>query len=168
MKTRVKSVALIQVPQDRDSVADSINEIGRLSRELATLKAAQNDEISVITDKYTKQFTPIEEQLKQLMAGVQSWCEANRDELTNQGKTKTGRFNTGEVQWRQKPPSVVVRGVDSVIENLKNLNLARFIRVKEEINKEAILNEPNAVKGVAGLTIKTGVEDFVISPFEQE
>lgn len=167
-KTRVKSVALIEVPQDKDAVAFNINEIGRLSRESLTLKAAMNDEIASITDKYTEQLTALDKQIDELTKGVQSWCEANRDELTNSGKTKTGRFNTGEVQWRQKPPSVVVRGVDSVIENLKNLKLGRFIRVKEEINKEAILNEPLAVKGVAGLTIKTGVEDFVISPFEQE
>ena len=40
--------------------------------------------------------------------------------------------------------------------------------VKEELNKEAILNEPEAVKGVAGLSIKTGVEDFVIQPFEND
>jgi len=72
------------------------------------------------------------------------------------------------VQFRQRPPSVAVRGVDSVIEALKQFGLARFIRVKEELNKDAILNEPAAVAGVAGLSIKSGVEDFVIQPFEQE
>jgi len=46
--------------------------------------------------------------------------------------------------------------------------MTRFIRSKDEINKEAILNEPQAVVGVAGISIKPGVEDFVITPFEQE
>jgi len=36
------------------------------------------------------------------------------------------------------------------------------------VNKEAILNEPEGVKGVAGISIVSGVEDFVITPFEQE
>ncbi|OCN21072.1 hypothetical protein AN665_0211575 [Serratia marcescens] len=49
-----------------------------------------------------------------------------------------------------------------------SLGLERFIRRKEEINKEAILNEPSAVSGVAGITVKTGIEDFAIVPFEQD
>ena len=54
-----------------------------------------------------------------------------------------------------------------VIETLEKLGLARFLRTKTEINKEAILADPDAVSGIAGLSIQTGVEDFVITPFEQ-
>jgi phage host-nuclease inhibitor protein Gam len=127
-----------------------------------------NDEIAAITDRYTTVFTPLQEQVKSLTAGVQSYCEANRDDLTHNGKTKSGQFVTGTVMWRTKPPSVVVKGVDAVIEALKKFNLDRFVRTKEELNKEAILNEPTAISGIAGLSIKKGVEDFVIEPFEQE
>jgi host-nuclease inhibitor protein len=31
-----------------------------------------------------------------------------------------------------------------------------------------MLNEPDTAASVPGVTIKTGVEDFVITPFEQE
>jgi phage host-nuclease inhibitor protein Gam len=55
-----------------------------------------------------------------------------------------------------------------VIEALKRLKLSRFLREKTEINKEAILNEPKAVEGVAGIKIIKDLEDFVIEPFEQE
>lgn len=61
-----------------------------------------------------------------------------------------------------------MRGAEAVIEALKRLGLGKFVRTKEEINKEAILNEPDEVRGVAGLNVVTGVEDFVITPFEQE
>ena len=53
------------------------------------------------------------------------------------------------------------------METLKRLKLERFIRTKEEINKEAILNEPKAVVGVAGIKVNSGIEDFSIIPFEQ-
>ena len=72
------------------------------------------------------------------------------------------------MQWRQRPPSVSIRGQEAVIDLIKRLGLTRFIRTKEEVNKEAVLNEPDEVRGVAGLTVVTGVEDFVITPFEQE
>lgn len=167
-KTRIKQSAMIAVPQSHDDCAADINSIGRLSREITVAQAAMNDEIAGITDRYTAVFTPLQEEVKSLTAGVQSYCEANRDELTLNGKTKSGQFVTGTVMWRQKPPSVAVRGVEAVIEALKQFGLARFVRTKEELNKEAILNEPTAISGIAGLSIKKGVEDFVIEPFEQE
>ena len=156
------------VPQTKDDCAEMINQIGRIQREILTKQSAMNDEIAAITDRYTGTITQWQAELNALQDGVQSWCEANRDELTEHGKRKTGQFVTGDVQWRQRPPSVGVRGADSVIEFLKRHGLDRFVRTKEEINKEAILNEPAAVTGVAGISIKTGLEDFVITPFEQE
>ncbi|MFZ2452611.1 MAG: host-nuclease inhibitor Gam family protein [Methylovulum miyakonense] len=168
-KNRLKKPAITHaVPSDKDACALDINKIGTLSREIAVLQAAMNDEIAVITDKYTGQFSPLQAEIANVQQGVQIFCEANRDELTQNGKMKTASFLTGTVQWRQRPPSVSARGVDAVIEALKSFGLDRFIRTKEELNKEAILNEPAAVAGVAGLTIKKGVEDFVIQPFEIE
>ncbi len=35
-------------------------------------------------------------------------------------------------------------------------------------NQDAMLNEPELAATVAGVTIRKGVEDFVITPFEQE
>ncbi|EIF0163143.1 host-nuclease inhibitor Gam family protein, partial [Salmonella enterica] len=102
-----------------------------------------------------------------LSKGVQGWCEAHRDELTQNGRTKTASLITGKVEWRNRPPSVGIRGVETVLETLRRLGLERFIRTKEEINKDAILSEPKAVEGVAGITVRSGVEDFAITPFEQ-
>jgi phage host-nuclease inhibitor protein Gam len=48
------------------------------------------------------------------------------------------------------------------------LGLSRFIRSKDEINKEAILADPKAVSGIVGITINSGLEDFAVVPFEQE
>lgn len=168
-KTRIKQNAIpFVVPTNRDECALFINKIGNLSREISVMTTAMNDEIALITNAYTGHFTPLQEELKNLNQAVQIWCEANRDELTAGGKSKSAGFITGTVQWRQRPPSVSARGLDAVLDALKSFGLNRFIRTKEELNKEAILNEPTAVAGVAGLTIKTGTEDFVISPFEAE
>jgi phage host-nuclease inhibitor protein Gam len=166
--TRLKQPAqkTAYVPQNRDECAEMINQIGRISRQIAGTQAAMNDEIAAVTDRYTGMVTPQEAILKQLQEGVQAFCEANRLELTQNGKIKSAEFVTGTVQWRQRPPSVTLKGVETVIETLKNLKLSKFIRTKEEVNKEAILLEPAKVKGISGITIKTGVEDFVITPFE--
>ncbi|HDR1846291.1 host-nuclease inhibitor Gam family protein [Pasteurella multocida] len=166
--TRIKSSTFAVRYQAREEVETAIKQIGDLQRELQRLATQQNDELAAITEKFAPQLLAIQEEIKPMQEAVQAWCESHRDELTNNGKTKTGNFNTGEVQWRQRPPSVGIRGVDSVLDSLKMRGLTQFIRTKEEINKEAMLNEPETAAGVPGVTIKTGIEDFVITPFEQE
>lgn len=166
--TRIKTDTFAVRYQTRDEVEVAIKEIGDLNRELERLAIEQNDRLAAITEEYAPLMNAIKEKLAPKQDAVQAWCESRRDELTQNGKTKTGSFNTGEVQWRQRPPSVGIRGVDSVLDSLKMRGFTQFIRIKEEINKEAMLNEPELAATVAGVTIKTGVEDFVITPFEQE
>ncbi|ELO4806469.1 host-nuclease inhibitor Gam family protein [Escherichia coli] len=165
---RIKNAAAAYVPQSRDAVVCDIRQIGDLQREAARLETEMNDAIAEITEKYASQIAPLKTSIETLSKGVQGWCEANRDELTNGGKVKTANLVTGDVSWRQRPPSVSIRGMDAVMETLERLGLQRFIRTKQEINKEAILLEPKAVAGVAGITVKSGIEDFSIIPFEQE
>lgn len=165
---RLKLQAEAYVPQTLDDCAADIRKIGDLQRQLTVAQAGMNDAIAEITERFQPLLESVKEQIKPLQAGVQVWCEANRHDLTRGGKVKTANFTTGEVLWRQRPPSVSVRGVDAVIELLSARGLDRFLRVKTEINKDAILNEPDAARGVPGLSIVTGVEDFVIAPFEIE
>lgn len=166
-KTRLKTKAQIDVPQSRDEAAQYIRQIGDLQRRMLREQAEMNDAIAHLTETYQPRLDAVKRDIGDRQEGLQAWCEANRNELTNGGKVKTANLVTGEIQWRQRPPSVSVRGADSVIEALMGFGLGRFVRIKSEINKEAILNEPDAVKGVAGLTVITGVEDFVVTPFEQ-
>ena len=166
--TRIKADTFVVRYQTRDEVETAIKEIGDLNRELERLAIEQNDKLAAITEEYAPLMNEVKDKAKPMMEAVQAWCESRRDELTQNGKTKTGTFNTGEVQWRQRPPSVGIRGVDSVLDSLKMRGFTQFICIKEEINKEAMLNEPDTAASVPGVTIKTGVEDFVITPFEQE
>ena len=165
---RIKSAAAAYVPQNRDAVITDIKRIGDLQREASRLETEMNDAIAEITEKFAARIAPLKSDIETLSKGVQGWCEANRDELTNGGKVKTANLVTGDVSWRVRPPSVSIRGMYAVMETLERLGLQRFIRTKQEINKEAILNEPGAVAGVAGITVKSGIEDFSIIPFEQE
>lgn len=164
---RVKTAARVDAPQTRDEVATHIARIGYLQRELMRTEAEMNDRISTVTQQYQPMVDDYKARIAELQKGVQGWCEAHRAELTDSGRVKTANLVTGEVAWRQRPPSCVIRGVESVIDTLKRLSLERFVRVKEEVNKEAILNEPAALRGVAGITLVTGVEDFIVTPFEQ-
>jgi len=110
---------------------------------------------------------PKKTRLKTPTQGLHTWAEANRESLTQGGKSKTASLPSGELAWRMRPPSVRVTGADAVIEALRKFGLSRFIRTKDEVNKEAILNEPQAVEHVPGISISQG-EDFIVTPFEVE
>jgi phage host-nuclease inhibitor protein Gam len=165
---KLKTKAQINVPQTKDAAAADIRRIGDIQREIQRGQAKMNDLIAEITEEYQVKLSPLEAELEALQKGVQAYCEAHRDMLTDGGRVKFANLITGDINWRLRPPSVTITGADSVIDALKRLGLGRFVRTKEEVNKEAILNEPDAVKGVAGIKINTGIEDFVIEPFEQE
>ena len=166
---KLKSAALqVQAAQSKQDVTDNIRTIGDLQRDAARLQAEMNDKIAVIQAEYAPQIEPLTRRIEGLQNSVQAWCEANRDDLTAGGKIKTADFVTGKVSWRLRPTSCSVKGAEAVIELLKTQGLGRFVRVKEEVNKEACLNEQDAVRGVAGISFVSGKEDFVIEPFEQE
>ena len=167
-KPRIKKAAdAVFIPQNREQVAEAIREMGVLQRELTRIGADMNDELAAVKESYETDAEPRRLRVEALQQGVQTWSEANRDAITQNGKVKTAAFTTGEVSWRIRPPSVALKGVEAVLNSLRRLRLTRFIRKKEEVNKEAILNEPKAVAKVPGITISQG-EDFVVTPFEAE
>ena len=166
--TRHKAAALaLPVPQSREQATDYIREIGEHQRDITRIEAAMNDELAGIKERFESQAQPLKARVDALTNGVQIWCEANRETLTQGGKTKTAALPSGEVCWRTRPPSVRITGAEAVLDILRRMGLKRFIREKEEINKEAILNEPAAVASVPGISIQQG-EDFVVTPFEAE
>ncbi|MDD2711397.1 MAG: host-nuclease inhibitor Gam family protein [Simplicispira sp.] len=168
MATRIKNKTLVSVPQSKNDCAESIRLIGDLQRDFERERAAMNDDIAAITQRHQPVLAALTQRIEALQSGVQAWCEAHRVTLCGEDDKlgKTANLVTGEVSWRQRPPSVSIRGVEAVLETLQRTGLVRFIRAKNEPNKEAMLAEPDAVRGIAGISIVTGVEDFIITPFE--
>ena len=154
-KTRIKTTAQIAA-QSKDDVIAFIREMGDVSREVKRLEATMNDGIAALQQQYADQSAPHNQRLDELQNAVQLWCED---------------LVTGIVKWRNNPPSVRITGVDAVIALLNaDPELVRFIRTKEEINKDAVLNERVLFDQgqVPGLKIVEGKEFFVIEPHDQE
>ena len=169
MATRLKTNAIATpVPQSKNEVADQIRALGDTRRQFERIRAEMNDRIAAITNEFQAQLTPLADQMSAIQTGVQTWCEAHRVDLCGEHDKlgKTANLVTGEVGWRQRPPSVRVTGADTVIETLTRMGLEPFVRTKLEVNKEAILADPDRVRGIAGLAIVSGVEDFFVIPFE--
>lgn len=131
-KTRIKTKANTLVCQSLDEVQAFIASIGENNRNINRLQNDMNDEIALITEKYAQKINPLVQQGEALFTAVQIWCEANRDHLLEKGG-KTANLVTGEISWRLRPPSVVVRGIDDVVARLDKFGLERFVRIKKEV-----------------------------------
>jgi phage host-nuclease inhibitor protein Gam len=162
----VKAPALASVPQSREAAVRAVARVGELRARVAARKALADEAIRVAGEALERDLAQPLAELAEVERGVQIWCEAHRHELTAGGRTKTAELGTGRILWRARPPKVTARPVEAVIEACRRLGLERFLRVKVEVNKEAMLADADVARGIAGVSIGAEGEDFVIEPAE--
>ncbi len=162
-----KQANVAPIPKDLAEARQFMRLIGEHQRDAARIEADLNDRISELREKYAAMAAPHNKHADELTEGLRIWAEAHRDELTNHGKKKTVDLGTGELGWRMRPPRVLLRNVQAVIESLQMLKLDRFLRQKLEVNKEAVLAEPEIAEQVKGITVKQD-EDFFVAPAEDD
>ena len=159
----------VPVPQDDSEAREAIREIGDLNRAALRIEAEMNDKIAALQQEYGEKVAPLREQALAKQEGLKMFCEANRARLTRGGKVKFHRFATGEISWRLRPARVTIRGKDAVIEAIKEARLGKkFLRIREDVNKEAMLEDRATAAAIKGVTIGSDGEDFIVEPFETE
>lgn len=160
--------ANLPVPQTKDDAAEAVKQIGVTGRQIARMEADLNDQIADLKKLAEEAAAPLRERKDAMTEGLKLWAEANRERLTDGGRVKFADLGTGKISWRFRPPSVRLTKIEAILDHLKKLGLQRFIRVKEEPNKEAMLAEPEVARTVNGVSIGTEGEDFIVEPFEVE
>lgn len=152
-------------PRTRGEAEAALAEIGSHRRALETIQAAMNAQLAAAKAAHERDADPHRARLELLEAGLEAWADEHREELLEDGG-KTARLATGLVRWRRLPDRVNITGkVETVIAALKAAHLPHMVRTREEINRNAVISEPNAVKGIRGIRIEPGGEAFVAEPF---
>jgi len=165
-KKSVKREVII-VPNSIEEVSKFIGEIGKHQRELDKLQTGLNNRVEEIKAKTIANSLPHQEKISQLFEGIFVFVQSHRDELTENNKKKTVHFPTGDVLWRLTPPAISYKNAKKIISLCKSLGLERFIRIKEEVDKEAMLKEPDEAARIKGVKI-CQKEEFVVKPSEIE
>lgn len=163
-----RAAETVRAPQSREEAELMLARLGTIQRQQALIASALEETVSGQRQTAEAEARPLSEEAAQLTRGLQLWAEANRPSLTQDGRTKTVKLATGEIAWRARPPSVKLKDQPGVIERLVQLGLARFLRTKTEINREAMLAEPSVASEVPGVTISSEGEEFVLTPTSME
>ena len=169
-KTRA---ANLSVPQSAEEAASFIGRIGIAERMVARIEHDMNDQIAKIKQASEEAASGYIAEGKALIAGLQIFCDANRDKLTDGGKVKHHQFGAGKVEWRHRPPSVRLVGkkVDDVIAwiRLQRTTIFKpFVRAKYELDKEAMRTQAEVAAQIPGVIIGSAGEDFIVTPFETQ
>jgi phage host-nuclease inhibitor protein Gam len=152
------------IPRDRDECDEFIYNLGEAVRSRDLAENAMNRDLAQIKSEYEAKAAPVAAAISRLTAGIQGYCEAHRAELCK-GDAKTFRFGNGEVRWRHRPPKVTLRGVEKILDWCKTHRLRKFIRVTEELSKEAMLADAAKAQTIPGVSIASAGEDFAVEPF---
>lgn len=118
-----------------DSANLVLKEIGLLQRELESIDSEAHKLIAEIKEDAAKKGEPIRKRITDDSALLGAYAEYNRGELFKDKKTIQLSF--GSFGYR-KSTSISVK--KTTLELLKKLKLDKYIRVKEEVDKEAMAN----------------------------
>ncbi|MFD1244145.1 host-nuclease inhibitor Gam family protein [Paralysiella testudinis] len=138
--------------------------LAKLEQQRASKAAKLQAKINALQAKHNEDTSDLCEEIDTIRTALYAYAHEHRAELTDNGKSKTVAMGSGSIKWRKQPAKVEISGdVAAVLAALKRRRLGRFIRVKEELDKAALLKDPAAIKTpIQGLQIVQGVETLSI------
>lgn len=132
-------------------VALALAELAWIDSRRSTVLAALEGQIALLkaeaegkqTLKVGRSNVPFAQRTAELQAAIVAFVEANPDEICRDGK-KTRKFTHGEVALRMTKLGIELaegQTWDDVIAAVKEHGMPRFVRVKEDLNKQRIVEE---------------------------
>ncbi len=135
-------------PKDREGAEELLQIITEAQTEIFRLNNIRQARVSEINREFASQTRPIDRYIHRVVSALHAFH-------LESGSGGLMRTRYGFVGIRTNPPHVSIRfKLKTVIRQLKEAGLDRFVRVTEDVNKRAILDEPEAVKGIRGITVK--------------
>jgi phage host-nuclease inhibitor protein Gam len=133
------------VIRTREAMESLIGEIAALKNHQRLLTAAMDEQIQSIRGQYEPQLAAQNKALDQKMEHARVWSEANPGEF---GAARSIETMHGAVGWRTGQPALkTLPGwtFDRVLQTLKTAGALGYVRVKEEVHKQNLLSDRDAL-----------------------
>lgn len=168
MSARRLKAAALPVPVSRAAADELLGQIGRLQRQLDVIDAALTEEVAAAKARAAAEAKPVAEQIKTAFQALTIWAERNREELCRDGR-KSVTLSQGVIGWRIGLPTVrIAKGMeDELVSIFGRLGKGHLIRTRQEVDKEAVLRDPNEVAGIPGIAVEQ-TESFFAKPLDLE
>ena len=158
----------IPIPSNRTEAAEFVGKVRILKNRIAAVIAEAEAKIAAIQKMAADATDAPKEEVRDLVEGLFVFFETNSPELTEDGARRSVDLLTGVIGERLSPWKVELKGVEEVLEELHRMGLTKFIRPKEEVNKDAMLSsetDRNLAATVKGVSV-VREDTFFVKPTE--
>lgn len=145
-----------------DDVNLAMKDIGLWQKELDAIDTAAHKKIAEIKTEASKEGEELREKISGTVAKIQAFAEYNKDEFFTDRKSVDLSFGT--MGWR-KSTSISVK--KTTLELLKQLKMKKFIRIKEEVDKEQLSTLDDETLATVDAVRKIKNEFFVEAKTEE-
>lgn len=121
--------------QSLSDVDKALKELCALEAEIERIDADGEKLIAAIKAKTAETGKPLRERVKEVSATIKAFCDYHKNEYFKDKKSLDLSFGT--IGYRLTPPSISIS--KQTLALMKQLGLVGYIRVKEEVDKEALL-----------------------------
>ncbi len=151
MARKAKSIT-VEAPETMAEADQYLRDIGMLNIQLRDIDTDLREGTAKLKQEAEDQAAPHRLEVEQKWLGLQSWAQANRKRLTN--GTKTIQLPSGSVSWRLLPAKVTLKGVTDILAILRSkAEFKKFLRIKYEVDKDAMLKDKVKAAKVTGVKI---------------
>lgn len=150
MATR-KAKRIVPIPATMEEANEFLVHIGEAQRVIAAIEAEFTSQVSAFRQAADEELESPNQALSSFVLGLQFFAEDNQAAILANGQ-KTVQLTAGSFGWRLNRRKVLIRKKDlnEVLARIKQLDLAaKYIRIKEEPNKQALLQDLPAIVGIA-------------------
>ncbi len=154
----------------RAKAEEILGEIALLTLERNGQKLEMDRELTAVREQYEVPLTALGKQLEEKSALLEGWAATNPEEFPK-GRKSLDMLH-GVIGYRTGTPklkTVLRKTWDAVLETLKAFHLTQYVRIKEEVNKEAIIADAQAGNVDEATLRKVGItvsqeESFFVEP----
>lgn len=147
-----------------DQATAVVGRIGAAEVQLSRLKASLDVTVAQANLAYENAAAPLRAAIAADTERLRGYFDANRSTLLT-GDKKSVALPTGMIGVKKTAAKVVVADVGALLAHLKeDRKLRRFIRTKTEVDREALLAEPQVAVTIPGVSIGGGDDAFFVKP----
>lgn len=133
-----------------EDVNTAMKELGSLNVEKQRLEGEQTVKINEIKERYQIIAGDITTKIKDIEKNIERFAEQNKSEFL---QTRTKKLTFGTISYRMTK-RVVCKYVETAVKALRSLNMDFCLRVKAELDKEALLEvEDKQLLSKAGISV---------------
>lgn len=157
----------VLIIRDLDHADEVLRQLGEVERAIKTIEIQMNDRILLVKADAAKRSGPLIQARKEFHAALAAFGEARKAELFARRRSIELTFGSMGFRLSTKLKPLVGLTWQKVLSRLKNLGLTDGIRVKEEVDREALETWQDERLELAGVR-RVQEEGFWIETKEEE